>query len=75
MISWFVPQNHADFGLSVLSQNRRREDDVGHASRSGGLVHLEVRHARVSQFDLKTGGDATASGAHGTIMEVALGLS
>jgi hypothetical protein len=75
MISWFGPQNHTDFGLSVVSQNRRSEDDVGHASRSDDLVHLEVSHARVSQFGLKTGGDATASGAYDTIMEVASGSS
>jgi hypothetical protein len=48
---------------------------VRHASRSGGLLHHEASHARVSQSDLKTGGGATVGGAHGTIMEVALGSS
>jgi hypothetical protein len=47
-VSWFGPQNHAGFGLSVASQNRWREDDVGHASRSDGLHCLEASHARVS---------------------------
>jgi hypothetical protein len=27
-VSWFGPQNQADFDLSVASQNRRREDDT-----------------------------------------------
>jgi hypothetical protein len=39
-VSWFVLQNQADFGLSVAPQNRQRVDDAGHASRSGGLLHL-----------------------------------
>jgi hypothetical protein len=46
---------------------------VGHASRSGGLLHHEACHARVSQSDLKTSGGVTVGGAHGTITEVALG--
>jgi hypothetical protein len=37
-VSWFDPQNQADFSLSVASQNRQREDGVGHVSRSGGLL-------------------------------------
>jgi hypothetical protein len=44
-------------------------------SRSGGLLRLEESHARVSQFDLKTGGGTTAGGACGTIEEVALSPS
>jgi hypothetical protein len=48
VISWFGPQNQACFGLSVVPQNQRREDGVGHASRSGGLLRLEASHARVS---------------------------
>jgi hypothetical protein len=48
---------------------------VGHTSRSSGLLRLKVSHARVSQCGLKTGGDATASGARGTIMEVTSGSS
>jgi hypothetical protein len=40
--------------------------------RSGGFLHLEVSHARVSLFDLKTGGGATTGGAHDIIAEVAL---
>jgi hypothetical protein len=67
MVSWFGPQNHAGFGLSVAPQNRRREDDVGHASRSG--------HARVFQSCLKNDVGATTGGVRGTIMEVASGSS
>jgi hypothetical protein len=70
-ISWFGPQNQVGFGLSVASQNRRSENGVGHASRSGGLLRLEASRARVSQFGLKTGGGTMVGGAHGTIMEVA----
>jgi hypothetical protein len=43
---------------------------VGHTSRSGGLLHLEASHARVSQSSLKTGRGATMGGACGIIMEV-----
>jgi hypothetical protein len=74
-ISWFGPQNHAGFGLLVAPQNRWREDDVGHASRSGGLLHPEVSRARVFQSGLKTGRGTTVGGALGTITEVALGSS
>jgi hypothetical protein len=59
MISWFVPQNQAGYGLSVAPQNRRVSDDVGHASRSSGLFHVEANQARVFQSDLKTGGGVT----------------
>jgi hypothetical protein len=48
-VSWFGPQNHVDYGLSVAPQNRREdEDDKGHTSRSSGLLHLESIWARVS---------------------------
>jgi hypothetical protein len=46
---------------------------VGHASRSGGLLHLEVSHVMVSHFGLNTGGGTTVDGARGTITEVASG--
>jgi hypothetical protein len=59
------------FGLSVVPQNRRREVDAGHASRSSGLLGMEASLARVSQFGLKTGGGTTTGGARGTIVEVA----
>jgi hypothetical protein len=36
-VSWFGHQNQAVFGLSVVTQNRRREVSVGHASRSSGF--------------------------------------
>jgi hypothetical protein len=29
-VSWFWPQNQAGFGLSVVPQNRWREDGAGH---------------------------------------------
>jgi hypothetical protein len=45
---------------------------VGHASKSDGLLHLEVSRTRISQFCLKTGVAATVSGARGTIAKVAL---
>jgi hypothetical protein len=71
MFSWFGSQNQAGFGLSVVPQNRQREVSVGHASRSSGLLHVKASLARVSQCDLKTGGDTTTGGARGTIAEVA----
>jgi hypothetical protein len=70
-VFWFEPQNQACFGLSVASQNRRREVGVGHTLRSSGLVRLEATLNRVSQFGLKIGGGATMVGARGTIAEVA----
>jgi hypothetical protein len=70
MVSWFGPQNQAGFDLSVVPQNRRRDDGVGDASRSDGLFLLEASHARVSLSGLKTGIGATVGGARGTIMEV-----
>jgi hypothetical protein len=68
-VSWFGPQNQV--GLSVAPQNRRREVDVGHASRSSCLLRVEASLARVSQSGLKTGRGTTAGGACGTIVEVA----
>jgi hypothetical protein len=46
-VSWFGPQNHAGFGLSVAPQNRRREVGVGHTSTSSGLPRVEASLARV----------------------------
>jgi hypothetical protein len=49
MFSWFGPQNHVAYGLSVVAQNRwEDEDSAGHTSRSSGLLHLEASQARVS---------------------------
>jgi hypothetical protein len=59
------------FDLSVAPQNRRREVDVGHVSRSSGLLDVEASLARVSQSGLKTGGGTTTGGARGTIVKVA----
>jgi hypothetical protein len=47
-VSWFGPQNHADYGLSVAPQNRQRKVGVGHASRSTSLFRLKAGQARVS---------------------------
>jgi hypothetical protein len=44
---------------------------VGHASRSSGLLHVEVSLARVSKSGIKISGGATTGGAHDTIVEVA----
>jgi hypothetical protein len=70
-VSWFGPQNQADFGLSVAPQNRRREVDARHALRSSNLLGVKASLARVSQSVLKTGGGATTGDARGTIAEVA----
>jgi hypothetical protein len=70
-VSWFVPQNQVDLGLSVAPQNRRREVGVGHMSRSNGLLRMKTSLTRVSQSGLKTDGDATMCGARGIIVEVA----
>jgi hypothetical protein len=43
---------------------------MGHASRSSVSLRVEASLARVSQSGLKTGEDATAGGARGTITEV-----
>jgi hypothetical protein len=69
-ISWFGPQNQADFDLLVVSQNRRREVSLRHTSRSSSLLHVEASLATVSQSDLKTGGGTMTGGACGTIAEV-----
>jgi hypothetical protein len=71
MVSWFGAQNQAGFSLSVVPQNRRREDGMGHTSRSSGLLHLKASRARVFQSALKTGRGVMAGGARGTITEAA----
>jgi hypothetical protein len=70
-VSWFGSQNQEGFGLSVAPQNRWREVDSGHVSRSNGLLGVEASLAKVSQSGLKTGGGTTTGGARGTITEVA----
>jgi hypothetical protein len=70
-VSWFGPQNHAGFGLSVAPQNRLREISAGHASRSSGLIYVKASLARVFQSSLKTGRGAMMGGARGTIAEIA----
>jgi hypothetical protein len=72
-VSLFGHQDQSGFGLSVMPQNRQREDGVGHASRSDGLLHLEASHARISQSGLlKASGSKSR---RGTIMNVASGSS
>jgi hypothetical protein len=75
MVSWFVPQNQACFGLSVTLQNQWREVDTGHASRSNSLLGVEASLTRVFQSGLKTGGGVTVGGARGTNIEVASEVS
>jgi hypothetical protein len=58
-VSWFESQNQVGFGLSVMSQNRRREVGVGHTSRSSGLLRVEASQTRVSQSGFKTNGCVT----------------
>jgi hypothetical protein len=48
---------------------------MGHASRSGGLLHVEASRAMVSQSGLKTGGDVTTGGTRGIITKGASGRS
>jgi hypothetical protein len=47
------------------------EVSAGHMSRSNNLLGVKASLARVFQSGLKTGGDATAGGTCGTIVEVA----
>jgi hypothetical protein len=55
-VSWFGPQNQADYGLLVAPQNRwEYKDGMRHASRSG-LLQVEACRARVYTSGLKTGG-------------------
>jgi hypothetical protein len=42
-----------------------------HASRSSGLLRVEVSLTRIFQSGLKTSGGTTTDGACGTIVEVA----
>jgi hypothetical protein len=44
---------------------------VGYASRSSGLLHVEVSPPRISHSGLKTSGGVATGGAHDTITEVA----
>jgi hypothetical protein len=53
-VSFLGPQNQAGDGLLVVPQNRWEEDDMGHASRSSGLLRLETSQTRVSQFASKS---------------------
>jgi hypothetical protein len=70
MVSWFEPQNHADFGLSVAPKNRWMEVGAEHASRSSGLLCVDANLTRVFQSDLKTVGRVMTGGARGTITGV-----
>jgi hypothetical protein len=70
-VSWFEPQNQTGFDLSVVPQNRWREVGAGHASRSSGLLLVEVSRDRVFQSDLNTDEGAITGGARDIITEVA----
>jgi hypothetical protein len=70
-VSWFESKNQTSYGLSVPPQNRWEGDNVGHASRSSGLLCVKVSRTKVSQSGLKTGGGATTGDACGIITEVA----
>jgi hypothetical protein len=69
-VSWFEPQNQVGFSLSVASQNRQREDGVGHALRSSDLFYMEASRFRVFQSGLKTSMGVTVGDARGIIAEV-----
>jgi hypothetical protein len=71
-VSWFGSQNQAGYDLSVAPQKRWEGDSMGHTSRSSSLLHIEASRASIFQSGLKTGEGATAGGARGTIVEVAL---
>jgi hypothetical protein len=60
------------FCLLVAPQNRRCEESVRHASRSGSLLQRESSLANVFQSDLKISGDTMTGGACDIIAEVAL---
>jgi hypothetical protein len=48
MVSWFVPQNQADFGLSVAPQNQREGDDVVvHMAPLRKLRRVKAKHGWV----------------------------
>jgi hypothetical protein len=50
-VSWFVPQNQAGYDLSVVPQNRQKDEDgMRHVSRSSGLLHMEASQARIFKF-------------------------
>jgi hypothetical protein len=70
-VSWVVPQNQAGFGLSVVPQNRWMEISAGHASRSSGLLHVDVCLTSIFQSGLKTDGCTITGGARDTITKVA----
>jgi hypothetical protein len=54
IVSLFGSQNQVGYGLSVAPQNQwKNEDGAGHASRSRGLLRVEVSQARVFQFASK----------------------
>jgi hypothetical protein len=56
-VSCFGPQNQVGDGLSVAPQNQWEDETVrGHASRSGGLVHVEASQVSVFESDLKIDG-------------------
>jgi hypothetical protein len=82
LVWWFGPQNHS-VGFLVWASKpsrlrfvgcaRKRMGgwfDMGHTSRSSGLLRLEASCTRISQSGLKIGRGTTAGGACGIITEV-----
>jgi hypothetical protein len=47
IVSWFVSQNQAGYGLSVTPQNRWEGDGVGHVLRFSGLLRVEASRDRI----------------------------
>jgi hypothetical protein len=43
---------------------------VGHASRSSGLLHMDISLAMIFQSSFKTDGDATTCSVYDTITEI-----
>jgi hypothetical protein len=70
MISCFVTQNQAEFGLLVAPQNRRMEDDTRHTSKSSGVHRVNASRTRVFWSGLKTGGGVTTGDARDIITDV-----
>jgi hypothetical protein len=58
------------FDLSVAPQKQRTKVGAGHVLRSSGSLRLQVSRYRISQSNLKTGGDVTVGGARGIITEI-----
>jgi hypothetical protein len=67
----FCASKSTEFQFVGYATKSTMEVDVGHASRSSGLLHVEASLTRIFQSDLKTSGCTTTGGAFGTITEIA----